>query len=341
MSEDGRSCPAGLRGYVEMLLLSDLAGVAPPEKIKELAVVNAVEMFQESSDKDDYELLCCLYDPEKYMQQWRRKYGHLYDTREDFDGEFWLCFVLALKEFDRSRGASLNNLFYTMLNSHFVNQIKVRQTQRRSSKEICPICEKSVAPLGKHILSKHLELIDSMLAKMGHDINRLEECPLCPQYARARLGEVTPELLRKHIAAKHSSKIFDRLRVEFPDVDTAIKNPAPPMTYTMDGVDYGVSDAMDAISGIQPVLSASVDEISELAMQIDIALNDPGLSECQRSIIFGYLYDGLSKTPSHRRLCELCMTSRNTDECPRGAGFKLTKTLLKKEIEGLQRMLAE
>lgn len=342
MSRDGRSCPEGLAEYIEMLLVSDLGALASPEKIRELAVINSVEMYQESGDQDDYEILCCLYNPEKYMQQWRRKYGHLYDTREDFDGEFWMCFVLALSEFNRNRGSSLNNLFYTILNSHFVNQIKTRQTQRRSSQEMCPICEKRVAPLGKHILAKHQELIDSLLKKMGHDINLLKECPLCPQYAKSRLGdEVTSNILRKHIAAKHASKIFDRLRLEYPDVDTAIKDPAPPATYTMDGIDYGVSDAMDTVGGMDPVLAASVDRIDELSMQIDIAMNNPNLTECQRTIIAGYLYDGLSKTPSHNRLCDLCMITRNTDECPREESFKLTKSALKREIEGLQRMLSE
>lgn len=339
---DDRPGPRDLKEYVEMLLLTDLSAIAPTEKLKELALINAVEMYQDSGDQDDYEILCCLYDPEKYMQQWRRKYGHMYDSREDFDGEFWLCFVLALSEFNRVRGKSLNNLFYTILNSHFVNHIKTRQTQRRSSKEMCPICEKIVSPLGKHILSKHHELIDALLLKMGHSIDLLEECPLCPVYARGRLGnDVTPEILRKHVAAKHANKIFDKLRLDFPDVDTAIKNPAPPASYTMDGVSYGVSEAMDKVAGMSPVLSASVDQVSELAMQVDMALNNPNLTECQRSIIFGYLYDGISKTPSHRRLCDLCMTTRNTDECPRGESFKLTKSSMRKEIEGLQRMLAE
>jgi len=294
---------------------------------KQKSIINqtidiAIKMYQYSNLQKDFDIIIDLYQPHKYINYWRNKYGHLCDHNyDDFQSEYMLCFVKACKSYKRDTDKpynSFNNYFFSTISNHFKNIMNQMSCNKRNPSLICPLCLKEVAPLNTHILKEHYDFIEAFINKYDIQDNK---CPFCSHNSND---------LHKHIVSKHSSLIYEDFQKQFPEYSTAIQNPAPPI-----GLIYINDDSINAIEDLnmQPLFSPKND------MDYIIDLNH--FSECQKAIKNIFNFYNISKLPSHKRLCEMCKEMRGEDICPNGDDFKFTKQIYKNEIKDLGEKIKE
>ena len=78
--------------------------ISQQKKIINYAIDIAVKMYQESNSQEDFDLILELYQPLKYLNYWRSKYGHLCDNNiDDFTSDYMLCFVKACNFYKKDK----------------------------------------------------------------------------------------------------------------------------------------------------------------------------------------------------------------------------------------------
>lgn len=304
--------------------------------VEDLALEMAVTMYQETGRDCDFEIIRDLYRPEQYEQAWFDDYGFLFGySRPDFHSEFMLCFAKACKKYRPGPNRKLNSYFYGVLYKTMVNALKRKAVGFRNIEVRCPLCSALVAPLSTHLLRKHLELADDVLMWMGKDPTQTSECPLCPAHHRKVVFK-NEEHRRKHILSRHSSQVFSAFIQKFPGHSTALDDPAPALGVisNKDGEMMNDPLAEMAVASISTIGAPSND--GEILVTL---LSDDTLSPCQRTIAEMFLYEDNEHLPSFDRLCQVCMEKRNTDDCPRGDKFKITRSQYKQEMSDLGQML--
>jgi len=182
---------------------------------------------------DAYLSVLSYYDPEKHKEKWFSKYGKVFDyDRDDFDSVYYECFLKAISSFKtrsilEAEGKSLqgkgdlNNLFIRILSNEFLTIIKKRSAAMRNPDEICPICNKMVAPLSAHLLKHHQDFTWQAVMANGHDESSFEKgCPICPKHLHNRPCKSTsPEVICKHISSAHASIVFEHFETIYPNFD--------------------------------------------------------------------------------------------------------------------------
>lgn len=293
------------------------------KKIMKKAIDIAIKMYQESWNQEDFDLIVDLYQPKKYIPYWNKKYGHLLDNNyDDFASEYMLCFVKACNSYKKSNkkiSSYFNNYFFSTLSNHFKNMMSQKSCSKRNPSSICPLCNKEVAPLNTHILKEHHDLIEKMVEEKNVD----DKCPFCSE-------ELNGEKLYKHIASKHSSMVYEYFQKFFPNYNTNIQNPAPPIGLIYIGDEtIGTLEDID----IQPLY------YQQENMEDMIVLTH--FSECQKTIRNIFDFYNISKLPSYKKICSMCMEMNQCHSCPRGENFKLTKQIYDNEIQDLIKKIKE
>ncbi len=274
----------------------------------------AIKMYQNTQSQKDFDLIVDLYNPYKYIHYWKNKYGHLCDNNyEDFESEYMLCFVKACKFYKKEAKNynSFNNYFFSIISNHFKNIMSQMSCNKRNPSLICPLCNKEVAPLNIHILRNHHEFIQEFINKHSTQDN---QCPFC-QYSSNNLYD--------HIISKHSSLIYEYFQENFPEYNTSIQNPAPPI-----GLIYINNDNINSIEDLNIKPLYFNDNTTNI-----ISINN--FSECQKTIRDIFKFYNISKLPSYKKLCEMCKEMRGDCSCPKGNEFKFTKYIYENEIKDL------
>jgi len=298
-----------------------------------------IGMYQETRSENDFEMICDIYKPLQYEQSWFEDYGFLFGyNREDFHQEFMACFVKACNKYRTAPGHRLNSYFYGVLKKTMVNLLKRKAVGFRNIKVLCPLCNEMVAPLSTHLLKKHLELTDDLFTSMGKKVADVIECPLCPSHHR-KVTFKNEEHRRRHTMSRHSSQVFSMFLRRFPGHDTALNDPAPTCGALRSGSDSSVEKNI-LIDETNAISASTIGAIPGDGEGLALLMAGGVLSPCQVSIAEHFLYEDIKnpRLPSFEGLCEVCRSSRNTDECPRG-DFKLTRAIYKDEMRKLGEML--
>ena len=287
------------------------------KKIINLAIDIAVKMYQETHSEEDFALICDLLPPNPHFL--KSKYAFLCDEYSDFDAEYLFCFVKACNEYGKNQEKMTSNFqsyFFSTVNNHFINKIVQATCSKRNPQLQCPICNKASAPLNTHVLKEHPELIENMLREQGYNITALNKCPYCQD--KFSNGII------KHITSKHSSLIFSYFQEYYPLYSMSINNPAPPL-----GLIYYNDEQAGSLEDInaKPMINNMSNDNSL------VLLND--ITPCQQAIVNLFTFQGSTKIPNRKIICELCHQQKNNNACPRGEGFKLTNRIYKREIDDL------
>ena len=306
---------------------------------KDIVIDIAVEMYQETKSSSDFEIICDIYNPYQYEQTWYEDYGFLFSySREDFHQEFMTCFVKACSTYRPGPNRKLNSYFYGIMKKTMVNQIKRKAVGFRNVQVRCPICDEIVAPLGTHLLRKHLELADLPYISMGKDPSEVTECLLCPQHHKKVVFK-NEEHRQRHTMSKHSSIVFSMFMAKFPGHNTGLYDPAQTFGVVFSDPDNSGETSLDDRKAISiSTLGPKSDEDGETLEKL---LQNGALSPCQVTMVENFLYEDAERLPSFDGVCEMCKSNRNTDECPRGESFKLTRQIFKEEMTDLGEMIIE
>ena len=295
-----------------------------PQKEQQIVLNNAIDLaiqtYQKNKNSNNFDVIAELYEPLQHMNYWRKKYGHLFD-QEEFYSEYMLCFLKACEGYKKktnNKNQIFNSYFFSVLNNHFINEMIRKSCGKRNISVTCPLCDEQVAPLNIHILKEHDDLIEELLV----EYKSKSKCPFCSE-------KLTGNKLVKHITSKHSSMVFEYFQSKFPDYSMAIQDPAPPV-----GLIHIKDENSSIILENAKSLYDNEDELDNI--------KDNSLSECQKAIkgIFEF-YSNISKLPSYKRICSLCKEMRESDDCPRGNDFVLTKVMYEEEIKKLSQRLLE
>jgi hypothetical protein len=321
-----------------------------PRKFQDLVIETAVEMFQETRSEEDFQIVVDLYEPlsKRRTSMWRSRYGHLCDSEADFRAEFMEAFTRACLNFksgDKRRAegkivrgdGSLNTLAWSVISLTFRNKISFLTRQFRNPEVRCPICEKMISPLSKHLLDVHCgDLMEQSTTEMLEKGDGKLRCPWCPRHTKENLRWFDePSLFYRHVVAKHSSTLFTRFNDLYPGHNTGIHDPAPPIgCMGPDGDSISAHEMMDT-RDVKPIGGEQVPRDEKL----ETLLCGGGLTECQRTILFLFLYEDENRIPSADALCGLCHHMRNTAGCPRGEGFRLERESLEAEKAELGAMI--
>lgn len=299
--------------------------ISQQKKIINYAIDIAVKMYQESNSQEDFDLILELYQPLKYLNCWRSKYGHLCDNNiDDFKGDYMLCFVKACNFYKKDKTDNkyyyFNKYFFSVVSNYFKNKMSKMSCNKRNPSSKCPLCDKDVAPLNIHILKDHQDFIQKMI----EEFDSPNKCPFC-------LENHSGENLYKHVISKHSSMIYYYFQKHFPNYKTTIQDPAPPM-----GLIYIGDDSISSLedTNAKPLYSNNSQDFENI-----IILNN--FSECQKTIRNIFDYYNISKLPSYKKICEMCLEMRCQDSCPRGKDFKLTKNSYENEVNDLADKIKE
>lgn len=287
------------------------------KNIKNKNIDIAIEMYQKNQSQKIFDLIMNIYQPKKYISYWRNKYKYLLDgDNDDFESEYMLCFIKALNSYNKNKmkvNSSFNNYFFSTISNHFKNKMSKKSCSKRNPASICPLCHKKVSPLNTHILRDHYDLIE----KLVKEKNVEGKCPFCSI-------ELVGNELYKHIASKHSSIVYEYFQKLFPNYSTAIKDPAPTM---------GLIYISDENTGTLEDINAQPLYYQQKNIEDIIVLTN--LSKCQKAMKDVFDFYNISKLPSYKKLCDMCMEMNGYDECPRGKNFHLTKEIYDMELKDL------
>jgi len=293
-------------------------------------------MFQESRNDDDFAIVCDLYDPMRYRRRWHSSYGNLFESDEDFDGQMWECFLKACTKY--RRGFALNPFYFGILKTTFANIIKHRQAAMRNPQVRCPACDRLVAPLGTHVIHGHPEMMIDAMNDLGIDITTINICPICDDRPPIILDDEAARF--KHFRSRHSSILFAKFLLMYPDEHTAITDPAPPIASLMGDRRQGQDDDFDIDDlGAGPLFDVYGRGEGQYTSNIIGLLGDDCLTECQRIVLEAIIYDGADRPPLPDRLCKICRETRG--ECPRDDGFRLNRQSYRDELAFLRDIIAD
>lgn len=234
-----------------------------------------------------YDEIDRLYRPMRYATQWFKRYGALYDSREDFDQEYTILFLYALEHWkprsqrsaQQSRGGSgeFQNYFMTILANRFSNAVVADAAQKRNIPRRCPICDQWCGSLSTHVLNNHHELLWDQLALYGFNVEKCHSCPLCPVWKapKSDLDLVRVASLKKHLLKAHSSLLFERFHDLFPDHPTLSTKAAS--IYQPEGDGSGEeSDLYEQTSGTRKLDNLLAMGLTNLQRQlVHFALENP------------------------------------------------------------------
>jgi hypothetical protein len=210
---------------------------------------NAIMRYQEAVDSEDsgkvevaYQRVVSMYDPMVWIDTWFRRYRFLYDSAEDFTQDYLRIFITSLRSWKprHLRKASryggkgeFKNYFWGCLSHHMTNLLKSSSAGKRSLAQRCPICEEWCASLSTHVFEVHQELLFDKLASIGYKVENMSECPFCRSH---KVPKDTDEAgmrlaLRKHMASKHSSLLFERFHELYPTHITLSSKPVSATLY--------------------------------------------------------------------------------------------------------------
>lgn len=314
--------------------------------VRKAAIETAIGMYQESGDETDFLIVRAVYEPERHSWRWRERYGHLFETDDDFNSVYEECFVKACRGYadeDARRqsgievmgNGSFNNYFWGVLQNNFSNVMKSKSCESRNPGVRCPVCDQMVAPLNTHILRDHTEYADSIVADViGKQRSKPWNCTLCPTYAR-RVKFTDREELRKHIVARHGSAVFERFSRDHPNHSMAIREAA-----TSGGL-VGREEALSSHDAIEQTASEeaaagspAIVETDYQRVELNHAVIAAGLTHCQMAMIDFVLEDKRASTlPTRNKLCTECVYGRE-GSCRNGG--KLSREQYISEVNGLR-----
>ena len=301
---------------------------------REIVIDTAVEMFQETRSQDDFDIIIDVYNPRQYQKAWFDTYGFLFDySWEDFDQEYMECFFSSCVKYKPKLGRKLNSYFYGTLKYAMINILKGKAAQFRNLKVRCPLCEKLVVPLSTHLLRKHPELADELYEMIDKDMSETKGCPFCPTSYKKMTFKNDDER-RFHTMSKHSSLIFDMFNKKYPGHNTNLNDPAPSFGSFSTASDSSDDTCLLEDKNLSPISSIGKSSDSD-GEALSSLISSGKLSPCQMTVAEQFLYEDTRKLPSFNNVCEICKIHRNTDECPRGEDFKLTRNSYKDEVDAL------
>lgn len=305
-------------------LLEKIKNLTKKEKRKIInyAIDISIKMYQECKTQENFDLIIELYQPLKYVNYWKNKYLHLCDNSiDDFIAEYMLCFVKACNFYKiktTNNKCYFNKYFFSVLSNYFINKMNNKSCHKRNPSSKCPICDEMVSPLNIHILKNHFDFIDQFLKTY----NSYDKCPLCQEI-------LSGKMLYKHIISKHSSSIYDYFNKCFPNYNTKIQDPAPPI-----GLMNYKNDEIETLENIETFSLYNNEENS----YFDSILDGQDLSECQKTIKDIFHYYNISKLPSYQKICAMCHEIRGNNSCP--GNFKMTKNFYDREIKDLKNKIS-
>lgn len=188
------------------------------DKILEYQDALKKERYQKANDL--YDKICKIYQPQKYIGIWGKKYSYLYDSYEDFVQDYMKIFISTIKKWkpkeerkkSRYNGeGTFKNYFWGSLAHSFINIVKAQEgASKRNITSRCPECEEWVSPLSTHIIKHHADILWEKLLKDGINVKEIRICPFCTNSIyKGKSATSENELVQKHILSKHLYLLFD------------------------------------------------------------------------------------------------------------------------------------
>lgn len=235
---------------------------------------------------DMYVKICEIYTPSNYSNVWWRKYGYLFEEKDDFEQEYLRIFCRVLKEWRprESRGESryggkgyFQNFFYGSLSHHFTNMVKSMSSNKRNVAMRCPICEQWCNTLSTHLREHHADLLWQYLESCGKNVEELISCPFCKTYKPLKTVEcphstiacencsksANTENIKKHLMSKHSNYLFEKFHDIFPNHQTISSKPMSIHFHDDDNEESSIYDVVESDDGFDSLLSLSLSEIQK------------------------------------------------------------------------------
>jgi len=235
---------------------------------------------------DSYTKVCQIYEPFNYANYWWRKYGHLYEEREDFDQEYLRIFCRVLSEWRprENRGASryggkgyFQNFFYGSLAHHFSNIVKRLSSNKRNIASRCPLCEQWCNTLSTHLREHHASLLWEHLESAGRSVEEMKSCPFCKSYKAPKTIECphseTPcdvcakkanvEHIKKHLMSKHSTYLFEKFHDMFPDCLTLSSKPMSVNYHDDENEETSLYDVVESGDNFESLMALNLSEIQQ------------------------------------------------------------------------------
>lgn len=254
----------------------------------------AVKSNDRFAVNDNYDKICELYKPLNYANYWWRKYGHLYEERDDFEQEYLRIFCKVLNEWRprEVRGESryggkgyFQNFFYGSLSHHFTNIVKSLSSNKRNVASRCPICEQWCNTLSTHVREHHAHLLWEHLESCGRSIEDMIICPFCKSYKSPKqiecehsdsacgdcFDKANTEHLKKHIISKHSSYLFERFHDLYPNSMTISSKPISVHFADDANEDASLYDVVESGNNLNNLLALDLSDIQQ--KMIDRVLN--------------------------------------------------------------------
>lgn len=252
-----------------------------------------------------YSHICEEYNPKSYIRKWYSKYGHIYDSLEDFEQEYMCAFLSAVRNWKPrhlrrkstydGKGYFMN-YFWACLRYKFINEIKAAATCKMNVAKQCPLCLDWHSPLSTHLIKQHADILWDHLRESGLILNQLKTCPYCSTIKITKLAACkhqTPgcescnhnhkiELIKKHLLSHHSNYLFERFHALYPEVVTLSSKPI--------SVNLQEDEDSDSLYDIVP----STPLVSDLMEQ--------GLTAIQQVIIVRILDHGLTEVKYDTKL---------------------------------------
>ncbi len=235
---------------------------------------------------DLYKKICELYTPSNYSNYWWRKYGHLYEEREDFEQEYIRIFCRVLNEWRprNVRGESryggkgyFQNFFYGSLSHHFTNIVKSLSSNKRNVATRCPLCEQWCNTLSTHLREHHAHLLWDHLEDCGRRVEDMITCPFCKSYKAPRNIEcVHSEIpcedcvhkahvanMKKHLMSKHSNYLFEKFHDMHPQYSTLSSKPMSIHFNDSENEDSSLYDVIESNDSFDNLMSSNLSEIQQ------------------------------------------------------------------------------
>lgn len=191
----------------------------------------AIQGGNQNEIESAYKKVVGYYDPLDYLNAWYDQYHYLFDSKEDFTGNYLAVFATVLLGWrpKDKRGKSryegsgeFKNYFIGSLYHNYVNMVKSDQAAKRNLTIQCPICNDWVNPISTHLITFHSDLLWVHLHEMELDIESLTNCPFCSNFklSKNNTPAKTTELIKAHFISKHTSLLFSKFNEMYPSIST-------------------------------------------------------------------------------------------------------------------------
>jgi hypothetical protein len=253
----------------------------------EICIIKYQEAIKDNNRfavNDMYAKICNIYTPSNYSEVWWRKYGYLFEEKDDFEQEYLRIFCRVLKEWlpREARGKSryggkgyFQNFFYGSLSHHFTNMVKSMSSNKRNVATRCPICEQWCNTLSTHLREHHADLLWQYLDSCGKNVNDLTTCPFCKTYKSVKNVEcehgdntckicfkkANLENIKKHLMSKHSNYLFEKFHDLFPDYPTLSSKPASVYFHDEDNEESSIYDILESNDNFNSLMSLNLSNI--------------------------------------------------------------------------------